>query len=78
MQVQISFDTERESIEDLKKLVAGIQQIIDERNGKPQNPAKAQPKPTLKEGKTAGGGRVVPYEDLSGMMDKIFSTSRRR
>ncbi|MBU2638105.1 MAG: hypothetical protein KJ955_03975 [Nanoarchaeota archaeon] len=80
MQVQISFDTEKESLDDLKKLIAGLQQIVDERNSGQNHaqPQQAQQKPVQKEGKTAGGGRVVPYEDLSGMMDKIFSSTIRK
>lgn len=99
MQVQIAFDTEKESLEDLKKLAMAIQDLISEREKQlgvmppatshelratsqqlqansyqPQQFQQPQ-KPVPKEGKTAGGGRVIPYEDLSGMMDKIFSSN---
>ena len=99
MQVQIAFDTEKESLDDLKKLAMAIQDMISEREkqlgmapsqqlttgNQPQansyQPQQYQqaPKPAPKEGKTAGGGRVVPYDEkVSDMMSGLLYSGRRR
>ena len=99
MQVQLSFDTDKESLEDLKKLAMAIQDMISEREKQlgmapSQPPANSQqpqannyqpqqypqtPKPTPKEGETAGGGRVVPYDDnLSNMMSSLLYSGKKK
>ncbi|MDI6736988.1 MAG: hypothetical protein QME12_00545 [Nanoarchaeota archaeon] len=95
MQVQISFDTEKESLDDLKKLAMAIQDMISKRERQcgmaPSQPAQQQqqsyqpqqfqqtPKPAPKEGKTAGGGRVVPYDDnLSNMMSSLLYSGKKK
>lgn len=98
MQVQISFDSEKESLDDLKKLAMAIQDMISERekqcgivsqpqttNQQPQansyQPQQFQqaPKPVAKEGKTAGGGRVVPYDDnISNMMASLLYSGKKK
>ncbi len=99
MQVQISFDTEKESLEDLKKLAMAIQDLVAERekqcgmapsqpqannqqlqthNCQPQQCQQPQ-KPIPKDGKTAGGGRVVPYdESMSNMMSGLLYSGKKR
>jgi hypothetical protein len=97
MEVKISFNTEKESIDDLKRLVASLQDLINKRekvSGQIQtqytqnvqsNPAQTtftqtikptvqeQPKPQQSSGQTNGGGRVIPYEDMSNVLSKIVS-----
>ena len=113
MQIQVSFDTDKEDLADLKKLCAVLQTVIFRREGKvplkPEdlnqavyNPTQFAPvqeqqpitptsyqqfqavsAPTMeaiqakkeapKEEKTAGGGRVIPFEDITNMMSKIYS-----
>jgi hypothetical protein len=93
MQVNISFDTEREKIENLKKLVSAVQELISHREGKPINPIQSQiskpiaqqiprgiEKPITQQSsakaKTSGGCRVIPFEDMTDQMAKIFSGKR--
>ncbi len=91
MEVKISFDTEKEKIEDLKRLIASLQDLIEKREkssslGNPlaasvlKKPSQVkievqQPQPNVqvKSGLTNGGGRVIPYEDMSGVLSKIVS-----
>ncbi len=79
MQVNLSFDTEKENIDNIKKLVEALQHLIASREGKPiqasqvvtaQTPSQHVPD------KTGGGCRVIPYEDMSGKMANIFSGRR--
>ena len=92
MEVKISFDTEKENLEDLKRLVAALQDLINKRekanslgnplaasNIKTPSQIKAetvqvQAQQDPKEYK--GTCRVVPYEDMSGTVSKIFSNGR--
>ncbi len=83
MQVNLSFDTEKEPVDNLKKLVDALQQLIQHRGGTSSSPASVsqqisssvqQQNPVPD--KTAGGCRVVPYEDMSGKMSQIFSGRR--
>jgi len=80
MEVRIAFDTEKDSIEDLKKLVAGIQELIDRKEKelykeKPQQTAQQTP---IREGKTVGGCRIVPYDKkIEETMSQIFSGKSR-
>jgi hypothetical protein len=82
MQVNLSFDTEKESLENLQKLVDALNQLISSRGGNPhQNLANvatsmsSQPQKPVPD-KTTGGCRVIPYEDMSGKMTSIFSGRR--
>ena len=81
MQVNLNFDTEKEDVSNLKKLVEALQQLIASREGvqfqaspvvavQSSQPQKA---PTSQ---TSGGCRVIPYEDMSGKMTNIFSGRR--
>ncbi|MBT3323700.1 hypothetical protein HN681_00705 [archaeon] len=76
MQVKISFDTENESLDNLKKLVEALQKLIAHREGKPisQETKKEEPKKNVS--KTGGGCRVIPYEDMSGKMAELLSGRR--
>ena len=81
MQVNLSFDTEREGIDNLKKLVDALQQLIASREGKPYSPEVKPATATVPEQKaapdrTSGGCRVIPYEDMSGKMSSLFSGRR--
>ena len=89
MEVKISFDTEKESLEDLKKLVDALQDLITKReknpnltntvinttsqqrtdNIKQNNPAQQ----AISNSQTGGGGKLIPYEDMTDTMSKIFS-----
>lgn len=75
MQVNLSFDTEKESLGNLKELVDALQKLINHREGKTSSPASVQPQKPAQD-KTAGGCRVIPYEDMSGKMSDIFSGRR--
>lgn len=93
MQVQLCFDTEKESLDDLKKLAMAIQDMIAERERQlgmaPSQPVQQQayqpqqfqqaPKPVPKDGKTAGGGRIVPYDEkVSDMMSSLLYSGKRK
>lgn len=81
MQVNLSFDTEKENLDYLKKLVEALQQLIASREGKFFQAtqivtAQTQQQPQNAPDKTSGGCRVIPYEDMSGKMSSIFSGRR--
>lgn len=119
MQIQVSFDTEKEDVADLKKLCAVLQTVIFRREGRlplesehikeatysptqfapsselasltpsshhqfqavsPPSLEQAQPKKqeSPKDEKTAGGGRVIPFEDITKMMSNIYSGKKVR
>lgn len=79
MEVKISFDTEKESIEDLKKLVAALQDLIAKKEKLPNNTSivqsyqKVEINKPKEEVMTRGGGRVIPYEDMSDSLSRIMS-----
>ena len=95
MEVKISFDTEKESMEDLRRLIAALEDLIAKREravalGNPlasmsvTRPAQVKMEQQVQQqtpqqqappsgGKTAGGGRVIEYQDLSSLMVKVFS-----
>ncbi len=81
MQVSIKFDTEKENLEDLKRLVVSLQDLIKQRESgvivSQPNQIK-QPEPAVKTGNTAGGGRIIPYEDMSGQLSAILSRQKIR
>lgn len=115
MQIQVSFDTDKEDLADLKKLCGVLQTVIYRREGKLplaaehlndaayqpeqfapahdssmhapaiqgqfaavsapsfEQPAQAK-KPELKDMRTAGGGRVIPFDqDMANTMSRIYS-----
>ena len=82
MQVNLSFDTENERVDNLKKLVEALEQLIASREGRTYQPGQKQTStvPTVEQkaasDKTAGGCRVIPYEDMSGKMASLFSGRR--
>ncbi len=92
MEVKITFDTEKESVEDLNRLIAALQDLVQKKEravtlGNPltassitkpaqvhvQRPQQSQQQNVLASGQTAGGGRVIPYQDISGLMEKVLS-----
>ncbi len=89
MEVQLKFNTETESIEDLKKLRSWVDDLIKKRgDGQKSEPSNmiltqtatekvpAQPVSQPKpqnKTRTSGGSSVVPYEDMSGMLSKLAS-----
>ncbi len=93
MEVRISFDTEKESVEDLKRLIVALQDLITRKEkaislGNPMatsnitrpaqvkvEPIKAEEKKVTPENYT-GSGKIIPFEDLSGTVSKIFSNGR--
>lgn len=86
MEVKIVFDTEKESVEELKKLIANLQQIVDKRQSGQSNVAEEplpqqpesfnhQPKKSEQQQrqKTQGGCEIIPFQDMDDTMEKIFS-----
>jgi len=81
MEVKVSFDTEKESISDLKKFISYVQCVIDRReNNQILNNESSLNKTTNSsqtnvpvKSKTSGGGRVIPYEDMSEKLSQILS-----
>lgn len=80
MQVNLTFDTEKDSVEEFRKLLNYIEQIIADKEGIKQPEQRAQtssnvPKPQAPT-KTTGGCRVVPYQDLSDALFSLCSKKR--
>ena len=88
MEVKITFDTEKESIEDLQRLIAALQDLVTKKEkaatlGNPlatntitkpsQVKGEQAQQQTPTSGQTAGGGRVIPYQDISHLMEKVLS-----
>ncbi|MFH1636857.1 MAG: hypothetical protein ABIB71_00355 [Candidatus Woesearchaeota archaeon] len=94
MEVKISFDTGKDTLEDFKKLEDYIQKIIKEKGGQPnlmpaqqsaalppqQQTSVPQPNPPEPRPpqKTSGGCRVMEYRDMSKEMSDIFSGKTKR
>ncbi|MBS3117293.1 hypothetical protein J4430_00210 [Candidatus Woesearchaeota archaeon] len=82
--MQIIIDTEKESVDNLKRIAQIVEEAIIQKGGKVQpqeQRQQAQEKPPIPAGgKTAGGARVIPYKDMSNKMSEIFSNleTRRR
>lgn len=87
MEVQLKFHTEKEDLNELKKLQTWLNDIISKRenavNNRPeqqkQEPAKPAftptPAPVVQEPKKQeynGHGRVIEFEDLSDAMSRIY------
>ena len=85
MEVNLRFDTEKEPLDNLKKLVDALQQLINHRNGNSSSPVQVstqisssvqpQQQKTAQD-RTSGSCRVIPYEDMTGKMSQIFSGKR--
>ncbi|MBU2590125.1 MAG: hypothetical protein KKA65_00050 [Nanoarchaeota archaeon] len=85
MEVKITFDTEKETIGDLKKLIAHLQQIVDQKENRqsysPVNqnsqtmfkPEKIEQNQQFNRQKTSGGCEIIPFQDMNSTMEKIFS-----
>ena len=87
MEVKITFDTEKESVEDLHRLIGALQDLVAKKEkavalGNPMatntitRPAQVHVQQTQHvpaSGQTAGGGRVIPYQDISNLMEKVLS-----
>lgn len=92
MEVKISFDTEKESTDDIKRLIIALQDLVSKREksvtlGNPLTTANVTRPSQVpmssneavqqtvqqapKSGQTNGGGRVVPYTDMSDILSKI-------
>ncbi len=78
MEVKIAFDTEKESVEDLKKLVANLQELIQQREHRkiipsnvPENESQGIDVSTRQ--KTDGGCEIIPFKNMEETMEKIFS-----
>jgi len=77
MEVKIIFDTEKESVDELKKLIANLQQIVDKRENR-QSYSSEQPLPiqqpqNMVRQKTSGGCEIIPFQNMNKTMEKIFS-----
>lgn len=79
MQVNLSFDTEKDTVEDFRKLLEYVRQILAEKEGKQapvqDNDTKPQNKDNNQQARTNGGCRIVPYQDLS---NQLFSLCSKR
>lgn len=89
MQVQIKFDTEKESLDDLKRLVNSLQELIAQREKTPtqapqqvyqpqtynvqQQPATPKPQGSH----TAGGGRIMDYDPSVGDLLSKFASGNK-
>ena len=88
MEVKITFDTEKESAEDLRKLVAALHDLIAKKENNSNtnlasshnisNQNKLGIKDTKEESKKptvnyAGSGKIIPFEDIRKTMSDIFS-----
>ncbi|MFH0752609.1 MAG: hypothetical protein V1914_03340 [archaeon] len=75
MQVNLSFDTEKDSVEEFVKLKDYIEKIIAEK--KEQHVPSKEVKPANHPPKRTGGGcRVVPYQDLSNELFSLCSKKK--
>lgn len=78
MEVKITFDTEKESVEDLKKLISSLQDLVDKREkgeklGNPITSDVKKPedeKPQLREPQPSTP-KDSPYEDTSHLLSKL-------
>lgn len=73
MEVKIVFDTERDSVEELRKLVSKLQELIAKRERGENNPSFDCQSQDKADEKTGGGCQIVPFEDMSDTMEKIYS-----
>ena len=91
MQVNIKFDTEKESVDDLKRLVASLQDLINQREKAPSSAPVHANKPQAfvsqpaqqvqqanasKQTHTTGGGRIMEYDPAVGDLLSKFASGR--
>ena len=90
MQVNIKFDTEKESVDDLKRLVNSLQELIAQREKnptptntipnmqlRPMTTQSPQPQPKPSGTQTSGGGRIMEYDPAIGdLLSKFASGSK--
>ncbi len=91
MQVSIKFDTEKESLDDLKRLVGSLQELITKREQNkvvvPQatvtqmqqpmpQPVQQSLKPQQASSHTTGGGRIMEYDPAVGDLLSKFAMGR--
>ncbi len=78
MQVNLSFDTEKDTADDFRKLLDYIRQILAEKEGgfKPASDPSSKPTDSSRDQRTSGGGRIVPYQDLSNQLFSLCSKRR--
>ena len=87
MQVNIKFDTEKESVDDLRRLVASLQDLINQREKMPatsvqmQRPMQVQapvsqapPRPSGSH--TTGGGKIMEYDPAIGDLLSKFASGK--
>jgi len=85
--MQITFNT-TDDVEELKKIFMILQETISKKCGNVNvisapvgvqqvsiNPA---PQAVVAEGRTSGGCKVIPYQDMSGKLSEILSTINLR
>ena len=93
MQVNIKFDTEKESVDDLKRLINSLQELVAQREkittipkpmqsfvSQPQTPIQApvQPQaPKPTSGQTAGGGKIMDYDPAIGDLLSKFASGSK-
>lgn len=76
MQVNLSFDTDKDSVGDFRKLRDYIEKIIADKDGvAAKGGPVAKKEERVAERMTRGGCRVVPYQDLS---DDLFALCSKR
>ena len=91
MQVNIKFDTEKESVDDLKRLITSLQELVAQREkmgaAKPMQSFVSQPQPQVQapvqqapkpsDGHTSGGGRIMEYDpSVADLLSKFASGSK--
>ena len=84
MQVDIKFDTEKESVDDLKRLITSLQDLVNQREKmiasgvhvapQVQVPQVQQPKPSGTH--TSGGGRIMEYDPAVGDLLSKFAPGK--
>ena len=87
MEVTIKFDTEKESVDELRRLISSIQDLINKKEGNKtsqvspiSNDNKEAPKtekPDTTKSFTKGGGRIVEYDPELANLSKYLSGRRR-
>ena len=74
MDVKIMFNTERDSVEDLKKLVKYLQELIAKKESQGhESYSSIENSESKNPEKTEGGCSIVPFQDMTETMEKIFS-----
>ena len=86
--MKLSFDTESDKVEDLievfKMLHSALERrgvkIVNEEQKKEQQQSNnsQQEQHAPQSGKTSGGGRVIPYQDMTDKLSDIFSNQPLR